>query len=398
MLNQQHDMLNGWKIPDFHGSNFFKHDSDKLWLQDMFAGKKNFSKQCTTEVQNITFLKIHKTGSSTIQNILMRFGSRNNLKFVLPPRGHHLGYPNYFQKAYMVESSDGLYNIFCHHARFNNEVITNLMPGNTIYMTILRDPASVFESAFTYFLMGKKCNYNLPDRQALEMFLNNPMACYSQLKHATHARNPLFYDFGLETKNFEDSNTVDLSIEIIDRKFPLVMIAEYFEESVILLKDLLCWTWEDMTYFKLNSRNEESINQITDDMRKKIYDWNKADKRLYDYFNWTFWRKIDEYGHERMHDDVLRLRELNEKWKSVCLQSDQVTKKGQGNFKIFQPPGVKINNFLLKPEAERNSVCQNMVMPEPQFTEKLRIKQFPNLAHKIRPNKQHIYPQNKPKF
>ena len=51
-----------------------------------FKGYKDCNK-----VRNIAFLKTHKCASSTVQNILMRFGVNNDLNFVLPSRGNYLG-------------------------------------------------------------------------------------------------------------------------------------------------------------------------------------------------------------------------------------------------------------------------------------------------------------------
>ncbi|XP_070540579.1 galactosylceramide sulfotransferase-like [Ptychodera flava] len=356
--------------------------ADRLWQlrpQGDKLSQFNIVKPCTRPRHNITFLKIHKTGSSTVQNMLLRYGRRHNLKFVLPPRGHYLGYPYFFQKSNMLESPDGIYNIFCHHTRFNNHVITEIMPPNTIFVTILRDPVTVFESAFTYFLIGRRCGYADDDPLALQKFLEDPRACYNRLTKRSHVRNNLFFDFGMEEGDFDSDELIDNAIRMIDQKFSLVMIAEYFEESIILLKNLLCWDFGDIKYFKMNARNEESIKQVTDDMKRKILSWNSADKRLYDYFNQTFWRKVKQYGLNEMTRDVSELREINQLWKHKCLQSDEITEKGAGNFKIFQPPGVKINNFQLRPEAEHNTECKMMVLPEIQFTSELRKRQFPQL-------------------
>ena len=39
-------------------------------------------------VTKITFLKTHKTASSTLQNVLLRFGEKRNLTFALPKNGN----------------------------------------------------------------------------------------------------------------------------------------------------------------------------------------------------------------------------------------------------------------------------------------------------------------------
>ena len=52
-------------------------------------GNKTDEKQCNP-VKQLIFAKTHKTGSTTLQNIIFRFGERNRLMFVLPKSGAHI--------------------------------------------------------------------------------------------------------------------------------------------------------------------------------------------------------------------------------------------------------------------------------------------------------------------
>ncbi|XP_042709348.2 uncharacterized protein LOC101935393 [Chrysemys picta bellii] len=71
---------------------------------------------------HVVFLKVHKSASSTVMNILFRFGETHNLNFALPINGaSQLGYPYYF----LAQSVEGFttgntseFNIMCHHMRF----------------------------------------------------------------------------------------------------------------------------------------------------------------------------------------------------------------------------------------------------------------------------------------
>ena len=40
----------------------------------------------------------------------------------------------------------------------------------------------------------------------------------------------------------------------LDAQFDLVMILERFDESLVLLQDLMCWPTEDIVYLKQNER------------------------------------------------------------------------------------------------------------------------------------------------
>ena len=53
---------------------------------DTLDPKPSSSQKCDAAdiVTKIVFLKTHKTASSTLQNILMRFGEKMGLKFALP--------------------------------------------------------------------------------------------------------------------------------------------------------------------------------------------------------------------------------------------------------------------------------------------------------------------------
>lgn len=71
---------------------------------------------------HIVFLKVHKSASSTVMNILFRFGETHNLTFALPINGaSQLYYPHYFT-AGIVEgfspNKESQFNIMCHHMRF----------------------------------------------------------------------------------------------------------------------------------------------------------------------------------------------------------------------------------------------------------------------------------------
>lgn len=77
----------------------------------------------------IFFLKTHKTASSTILNILYRYGESRNLTFALPLNKHsQLFYP-YFFASHFVEgvSSRSVkeFNIMCNHMRFRKSEVSS---------------------------------------------------------------------------------------------------------------------------------------------------------------------------------------------------------------------------------------------------------------------------------
>ncbi|XP_077992180.1 galactosylceramide sulfotransferase-like [Glandiceps talaboti] len=321
--------------------------------------------------ENITFMKIHKTGSTTVQNILFRYADNHNLHVGLPKNKISFAYPQLFQKKFVLESPDGIYNILCHHMRFNSKVVTEMMPENTVYVTIIRDPVSHYESFFTYFDIGKGCRMRSSDPSSLQKFFADPMKCYKKTRH-----NSMLYDLGMTENNLYNDREIQSMIEFLDKKFSLVMMMEYIEESIILLKDLLCWDFNDMTFFTLNARKDKSIHKMDDVTRKAILEFNSGDVKLYEHFNRTFWGKVQMYGMERMKEDVEKLRQMNVKLTNNCLQSSQDIQHGE-EFKVYNPPGVKMDNKVLKKDAENREDCERRVYPEKVWTSFLKKKQFP---------------------
>jgi hypothetical protein len=74
--------------------------------------------------QQLVFLKTHKSGSSSVLNLLHRYGDRHGLRFALPAR-YQFGYPRLFQasrvKGYRPQGggTQPSFHILCHHMRFN---------------------------------------------------------------------------------------------------------------------------------------------------------------------------------------------------------------------------------------------------------------------------------------
>jgi len=51
----------------------------------------------------------------------------------------------------------------------------------------------------------------------------------------------------------------------MDKIFDLVMITDRFEESIVLLRDLLCMSDEDVIYLALKVRRETQSTELTTD-------------------------------------------------------------------------------------------------------------------------------------
>ncbi|KPP58139.1 hypothetical protein Z043_124057 [Scleropages formosus] len=341
---------------------------------------------------HIMFLKTHKTASSTILNILYRYGDSRNLTFALPVNRHsQLFYPVMFA-AHFVEGFQSKtvreYDIMCNHMRFVPREVKKVMPADTFYFSILRNPVSMMESIFAYY----KGIPAFAKATSLDDFLNNTWRNYSFSTDGNHyAKNILSFDFGFSNVNSEynEETHSNFIISLTEKFFDLILISEYFDESMILLKNALCWSLDDVVSFKLNSRSDKTKQKLSPQTMERIKVWNSRDWKLYLHFNATFWRKIDvTIGREAMKVEVARLRERRAELMKTCLMDggavDPSKVKDKG-FKPFQYGSAVIQGYNLNPglKGATRKMCQELITPELQYTAALYTKQFPELSAKL---------------
>uniref|UniRef100_A0A668RPT9 Galactose-3-O-sulfotransferase 4 n=1 Tax=Oreochromis aureus TaxID=47969 RepID=A0A668RPT9_OREAU len=268
----------------------------------------------------VIILKTHKTASSTVLNMLYRFGEERNLRFALP-LGYQLRYPLPFN-AHRVKGYRGPrateFHIMGNHMRFNKPEVEKVMPADTFYFSIIRDPVALAESSFAYY---KEVAPAFQKAKGLGDFVDDPNKYYDpRLCNNHYARNLLWFDFGMD-------NNANFSVELaqhgeamIRQTFRLILVSEYFDESMILLRHALYWPLDAVVSFSLNAAAKSGSNSVmsgswvgkaamlpnlslTDRQREKLRQWNALDWYLYKTFNRTLWEDIDKFGRAQMEQE-----------------------------------------------------------------------------------------------
>ena len=326
------------------------------------------SPTCKPE-NSILFLKTHKTGSSTLTNILNRYGDSRDLVFALPANGKlSFFWPTpFFLKSTMPTRRTP--NILCNHARYNEGPMHWLFPKKTTrYITMLREPAKQFESVFNYYHADKTLKVSGNATSPLENFLQNAEFYLNKRRgEAKLLKNPALFDLGLHTEYHENLTAVDNYIHFLHQEFDLVLLMEYFDESLVLLKRRFCWKIEDILYFKLNERTDKEKQNITSHTEEVIRKLNSADVLLYNVFNQTLWKMIDEEGPE-FFEDLALFRKKIQSMETACLK--------EGNF-LTRPFGRKlVLGYAVKPNVtkELKETCRKMIMNEIPYLNYLRKK------------------------
>jgi len=332
---------------------------------------KEFSGYRTCEKRtNVAFLKTHKCASSSLQNIFMRFGLKNELNFVLPSTGNYIGRYISYRRGMMADTDwerAGLtYNMFCLHTIWDrSEVSATLEPG-AIHVTIVRDPVDLFESLWSYAAMN---NYYHTD---LNTFALAPKeGIFAGRAYRNLGRNQMLWDAGLPANMMDNITAVRAKIEEMDSGFHLVMLAERFDESMILLKDLLCWDYRDVVNFKLNARKESKKISLSSEARAALREYLAADYLLYDHFKAKFEALIDSFGLARMSRELSVLRKANSRMQSMCsVQATDNDKLELGENKLW-------GNGVVAYTADYNAHpdCRFFSLSELNFIDELRVVQ-----------------------
>lgn len=274
------------------------------------------------------------------------------------------------------------------------------MPEDSFYFSILRHPVDMMESIFIYF----KSIAAFHHAPSLNEFLDNSEKYYnSSAVNSHYAHNVLAFDFGFENNivagNADFEKRVNKAIAAIEKNFHLILISEYFDESMILLKHALCWSLSDVVSFRLNSRSERTRHTLSANTAEKIKRWNALDWRIYLHFNTTFWKNVDTLiGQEKMKTEVSELRKLRARMANICLKDGGAVHPSQVKdtlLKPFQYGAAVIQGYNLKTNLDPQSKtkCQRLITPELQYTDLLYTKQFPLLAAKHSQAKKKTAPQ-----
>uniref|UniRef100_A0A8C4T228 Galactose-3-O-sulfotransferase 4 n=1 Tax=Erpetoichthys calabaricus TaxID=27687 RepID=A0A8C4T228_ERPCA len=325
--------------------------------------KQHSPRSCQPKT-NVMFLKTHKTASSTVLNLLYRFGEKHNLTFALPSK-YLLDYPKFFRsrsvKGFPLQ--DGRhYNIMCNHMRFNRSEVQKVMPADTFYFSILRNPVTMAESSYSYFkFLAPSFNRSA----SFEDFITDPWKYYvPNLRYNHLARNLLWFDFGFDHNANFSLQSAQVGVAEIQQSFHLILLAEYFDQSMVLLRDALCWSLDDIVTFRLNFRSNETQWRLSPAQEDRLKQWNQ----------------VESFGKSRMDQEVASLQARREELANLCLlKGGKPADASQILDEVVQPYqsgqadilGYNLNLNLSLPDKER---CLRMIMPEHQHKDLLDSK------------------------
>lgn len=325
--------------------------------------------------RSVCFLKTHKCASSSVQNVLMRYGESHGLRFVLPSRKNYLGHPRPFNRS--MAPGPPPFDILAHHARFNEAEMRAVLGPDPAFVTIVREPASLFESLYSYYDFKSKTRLSLEQLSAARRNSSLSSRLLRLLRSRSRSKlgfNQMSFDLGLDPVHFDNESAVRDFVERLDATFDLVMVAERFNESLLLLRDLLCWSLDDVVVFRLNARQNTFRRPLTAQLAEDLRALNAADVQLYRHFERRFEQRVQEYGQERMARELRLLEERTRAWYQRCVVELKPAYRKRPGYKPKFWISSKVLTFRAKNES--SDECVRLTLPELVFTERLRQKQF----------------------
>ena len=176
----------------------------------------------------------------------------------------------------------------------------------------------------------------------------------------------MLWDLGLD--QVEEEEMVKQKIDEVENKFNLVMIAEKFDESLVLMRDLLCWDFEDITSLKLNGRKENTKKALNETTREHLRKYLKSDYQLYNHFKAIFEDKLKQFG--QLQSDLEKLAKANRDISKACSVTAADNSALLGDSAWWGPGlvGYKVTGVV-------DNECKLMVMAELRFVDRIRKRQ-----------------------
>ncbi|XP_065561329.1 galactosylceramide sulfotransferase-like isoform X2 [Artemia franciscana] len=230
------------------------------------------------KVKQIVFVKSYKVSGTAITEVLMRLAW-------LYLRTIDVKWKSHFLHSGIYESSVAHKKInfdVLSDDHWNESLIQTLGMADALHITSLREPVDAFESLFHYVDM--RDFYGVSSITEFVRMINGTSARINTRMNGKWGRNQLSFALGLPEIYFDSEENIRRFVKKVEQKFDLVMISEYYEESLVILKDMLRVPLLHVMSAKSNVRHNDSKAVLSHQEGSILSKWLKADVYLYQVF------------------------------------------------------------------------------------------------------------------
>lgn len=298
---------------------------------------------------NLVFVKTHKCASDSLSLIFRRFALNVNLSVALPlGKKFLLGWPHTLRPYMYRPTKTGVYNMFLDHMVFNHQYMQSVVPSDSVYISTVREPFSRLKSAIRYFGYFKRA-YFAERSDAVQSFLDDMETADARYKTNDNifmynsacvppgvsiTQNSMAFDLGFPTGyhlNTTDQTTnytfIKQWLKDINSQIDMFVVTEYFDESMVMMKRSLCWSWKDILYTRVNYQKYTPSTKYNISQIDRYNNWSNVDTLLYLMVNSTFWKRVEQFG-EDFYDEVqafkVHLTQVDQFCQQTSLQTMEV--------------------------------------------------------------------------
>ena len=260
--------------------------------------------------RHVYFLKVPKTGSSTFTGMLNRLILRHNLT----------AYDKRSAKTTNVFSKFDAHAI---HGIFNHEIAQKVMKADTIYVATMRHPFLHYRSKFLFEFREKNL---LTVQTEMEKAITESYFDKSKNKYVFSGfkifENPTLQYFGFDYEHALLNNSYFK--ECMDNITDLfhIIITEYFDESVLLLNEKLCWDIKDVLFLTHKNASYYGKEKLPVDygvLYERHQNISHLDYVLYDHFLKRHKQKVMNAGKE-FQEKLSLFREMKDSANAFCFR------------------------------------------------------------------------------
>ena len=238
------------------------------------------------------------------------------------------------------------------HAIYDPLEVNKIMPNGYSLIASVRNPQTLLPSIMVDFglvdnvLKGAKDSAVKPPinaSMAPNYFLSHT-GYFDNIKngHVKPLKSLMTQLFGVPIPKLDDISYVKQHIEAVVKRFDFVIVNEYFDESMVILRRKMGWEMRDVLYISKRRRKKKTI-ALTVDNIARLQNYSKADYILYDTFKTKLLKEeIPNYG--PIEDELYTFRNIVKSFGDFC---DGVLTKVKNNpnviYEMAKQPEYKIH-------------------------------------------------------
>ena len=213
------------------------------------------------------------------------------------------------------------------HAVYDEKKILQFMHDDTIFTATLRYPFDTFRSKY-HFFQNRYHRYYKTDVQGdaiakilEEAVYDKDLQLYTFPGRQRELQSSMYKYFQQDhDRAVRDTHYFEESLKTLEKRFPVVLINEYFDQSLVLFRRHMCWQMKDILYVAHKNASYDYKNKTQEDygeLFQRHQNISMIDYKLYNHFIDIYKREFNAGG-QSIINEVETFQKLNLKTNLFC--------------------------------------------------------------------------------